>query len=540
MRRRRLYVVLLLAVAAAVLVVVWRSTDVKTTGSETPADARPSNLGRSPELALAQHEVGGSSASPPATRPDRWWYSGKVQSIRPEVVKARVVAHWWPRPGMTAERPTRVYTSEELDLARGPASFRVEGDAAGFVILYLEAEGRLQLFMPWRTPQGDAVEPSFGRGAGVGYVGTYELRARAVDKRGAGVPDVRLQVRDTNADLVQEVMTGSDGHFRLDGFRTRSLTVTMPEAGGWGTPGEFAGFRDRPILLGDEDVEVVIPRNPVVVPRLGAWIGGTFFPAAANQFQITKLLRDGRTQAWATTYLHGREQRLRLTSGAWRLVHTTYGALSPPVETGTLELDGVVQLEIPASWDSEVPLVGVEFDASPHPGEQPLRCAAELRNLDIQFGWQGARSYASGDRVLLTCTAGRFGLAGAIGRGDEVFMSSPEQITLVAGDRKVARLLTRRAGGIHVPPAPRQYSHATRLRLREHAFPSSGIVEGNTFKMAWLGYTDRATTWWMLPGDYVLQSTTGRDRVLDELTVVVDAAQVAHVEEGDGGLRRVP
>ncbi|MGE0191861.1 MAG: carboxypeptidase-like regulatory domain-containing protein [Planctomycetota bacterium] len=472
-----------------------------------------------------------------------------MQSIRPEVSKARVVAHWWPRSGMTSEPPTRVYTTEELDLSKGPASFRLEGDEAGFVIPYIEAEGRLQLFMPGRMPQGDVVQPPFGLGVGAGYVGTHQLRGRAVDKSGVGVPDIRLLVRDTEVDLLQEVTTGPDGRFTLGGFHTTSLTVTMPERGGWNVLAEFAGFRERPIVLDDEEVEIAIQRNPVVLPRLGATLGGTYYPAAPRELQTVRLLPDGSEQAWRSFDLFLREQKLRLMPGRWRLDHRLRGAESPPVETDDLKLDDVVEISFDETFHDESILVGVELDNPFAMVERPPACSVGAKHASRKGPWGGPLASARGNRCLLVLfEPGGAEVAGAIVHGDEVWVASPMAIEAAVGDRLEVRLPVQRAGGLHVlgsrgPQAPRRT-----LRVRDGNVPTRCMFEDGSNRMSWLssrsndsdGVVGAGTTWWLVPGRYTLQRFGGKGEPIEEHEVTVEAGQVTRFEETEEGLRRLP
>lgn len=551
MTRARKNIALLLLVAALAMI-VWRSYDASEPASNPSelAESEPTvSLVRPPGLAVTPYEAAEVSAPPGQSLGDRWWYVGTVQSIRPEVTKARVIAHWWPRHAMATEPPARVFRSEELDLSQGPASFRLAGEDGGFVILFLESEGRLQLFRPWASPQGDAMQPGRGLGVGAGYVGTYAFRGRAVDKDGTRVPGARMLVRDAGADLLQAVTTEHDGRFALDGFRTTSIEVTVQAHGGYGVMAEFSGFRDKPFELGDDDVEVHIPRNPIVVPHLGASVGGSFYPAAARSFATTKIMPDGREQMWSTFDLYQREQKLRLTPGRWRLHHRLDGAESPPVETGELQLDQVVHITFDTTFKEETILVGVEVDNPFGRSERTPRCTVGAKHASRGGGWGGPVGSLEGNRCLLGLFApGRSAVAGAVAQGGEVWVAAPVEIDVASGDRVEVRLPVQRAGGLRVIDSRGPRVTDIALRVRDPMVPERCMYEEGTLRMKWLssqrndgdGIIGYDTTWWMQPGRYTLQRLPRKGEPIEEHELLVEAGRVTLFEETDDGLRRLP
>ena len=82
------------------------------------------------------------------------------------------------------------------------------------------------------------------------------------------------------------------------------------------------------------------------------------------------------------------------------------------------------------------------------------------------------------------------------------------------------------------------YFGVTFLRLVERDFPGHGIVEGATFRMAWLTNQQRDTTWWVPPGAYTLQRRDQADKVVEQHAVRVEAGRVIRFEETEAGLRR--
>jgi len=537
MRPRGWFASALVTAAVVVGFLLWDRGDPEP-APEQPQGSTP-DAAKPVEPAL---EARGSkqARAPGATAPRKgppWYFDGTVESMRKEVQKTRVIAHWWPEKPNAGAPPVETFESAELDLSRGPASFHLQGHADGFVRLFLLQKGRLHPFNPWVARPGHEVRGGGGLGVGAGHVGTHAFHGRAVNKEGDGVSDIRLVVRDPVKGSPQAAITDAEGRFFLAGFHADAVTVTYSERSTYAWTAEYAGFEDRRVELREGEIPLHIPRNPIVVPLVGATLGGTFYRAAPRQFSTTKIRADGTEQLWSSPDLWGREPVLHLTPGGWRLHHRLYSATSSPVETGVLELDQEVEITFEARFEEKAVLVGVHFDVVPDEGEDPLRCAAEGKGLASGRGWTGPRGSAPGSRVLLIFAPGRYAVVGAIGRGDTVRLSHPVVIDLKAGSSRELLLRTDLAGGIRFPAVPRRHDGVNFLRLKERDFPGHGVVDGRKFSMAWLANRRHDTTWWMHPGAYTVQRQDQSDRVIEAHAVKVKAGLVRAFEETEAGLK---
>ncbi len=266
-----------------------------------------------------------------------------------------------------------------------------------------------------------------------------------------------------------------------------------------------------------------MPRNPRVIPKLGATINGTFYRAGAGQIGTTKLLPDGTVQPWGAQFMAGRHG-LYLTPGRWRLSVSQTPAQTTVVDTEELGLDDEVEVYFDVDWGEGVTMLALDFDTAPDRGEAPVR--GSVRALDAATGQSGQTAVVPGGHPLLLLWPGRFKVAGAVGRGERVRIATGVEIGLAAGERRVLLLRTQLAGGVRVSAVPNAKWGVEYIQLDEGPPPGHVSLDGESLSMTSVANRTRPTTWWLAPGAYTFRRTNQTDEPLKVYPVKVEAGVV--------------
>jgi hypothetical protein len=506
--------------------VVWLGRPSTEEEGPTPSVATPEPE-RVPDLEAKGRAAGVRAAPVDPLR--RWTIGGTITSRRPSIKTTRVIAHWWPKKPTDDEPPVRVIESAALDVSSGSAAWSIKATGEGFVRLFLDEGDRRVPMRPWFVNAGFSVRGGRGFPRTDGVVGTYAFRGRALDKQGLGVASARLVVSDPVKDAIQAVITGPDGSFALDGLLSDVVEVTYEEKGSYRQTAAFAGFRARRVTLGEGAKSLVLrmPRNPWVVPKVGATIGGTFYRTGAGQIGTTKLLADGEVQPWGAQYMAGRHG-LYLTPGRWRLTVSRTPSRMTVVDTGQLRTDDEVEVEFDVDWHDSVTMLGLDFDQVPDRGEGRVRCSA--RALEAIRGQSGQTAVVFGSHPLLILGPGRYAVAGAVGRGDTVRMGAGVEVALQTGDRRVLLLRTELAGGVRVPALPNARWGAEFFQLDQGPPPGHVSLDGETLALRGVSHRTRPTTWWLAPGAYTFRRVTQESETLKVYPVIVKAGVVTPLD----------
>jgi hypothetical protein len=458
------------------------------------------------------------------------------------VKSARVEVAWWSaRPASPFAEPEAVFRSAHVDLSEGVGTFRVEGNAlAGWVALFVEADGRRRLARPFGDPL-DHLEPARGYGdrvASTGVVpivaGASDLRLSVLDREGKPVEGIEVDARAPDTLLGQRAVTPSDGRVVFPGFADERAFVSWRERRRGGAQPieafaeEFAQGEERLVTwAGDDDVVLRVARNPWV--RIRVRIDGAPEDAWCPVRSVRVQGVGGRGQIDDGS--HG----FFLPPGMWRGDVYVVGAAAVSFVTPRLALDSQATVEARAVLPPSVPWLEVSFVPRPPEGAR-VACAIEAKIVNVGSGsWRGFHGAAPHWHLVVPCSEGEYVMTGAIRVDGDVGISNPRRIVLGKGDRPTVLLATSQAGGVVTPPtAPSAWND--RLDVLESAFPSPGVVEDAGFRFGWLGNRVLATTWWMPPGTYTLVRR-GEEAELARVTLDVKPGRVLRVLEDDGVLR---